>query len=273
MLTEEQLKNTPFTCDISNKEYHKSPGISNSGIGLILDCPLRYWDKHINPDKPENEETPSMRFGEMVHCFLLEPEEFSKRYFVGSKTRKGTKACDELLAISGNRKIIDTEEQDILYKILNAVNEHKFAKHLLKNGRAEQSIYWTDADTGVLCKSRPDYMTNDYIVDIKTTRCASWSDFSKSIVNYGYHRQAAMALAAKENISGLSHTNFINLCIEVERPFIVSVFVMDDDAIKQGRAEFKRGLEIYKQCKETNIWPAYVDEIEEISLPTWAIKK
>jgi len=266
MITEEQLKNTPFSCDISNEDYHGGPGLSNSGISLLLDCPKKYWDKYLNPDKPAQEQTPSLRLGNMVHCFLLEYEEFYKRYFVAPKTRKGTKAYDELVLVAGGREIIDVEEEDTLHKILKAVNEHKFAKHILKHGHAEQSIFWHDSETGVLCKTRPDYMTQNYIVDVKTTRSASWEDFGKSIANYGYHRQAALALVGREAISGLRDTNFINLCIEPERPFIVSAFVMDDDAIKQGILEYKRGLRIFKQCSEENYWPVYVEELEEISV-------
>lgn len=260
MLSAEQLQSTPFVCDISNEEYHGGPGLSNSGISLLLDCPLRYWDKYLNPDKPEQETTPALRFGTMVHTFLLEHEEFYKRYYVVPKTRKGTKAYEELVSAASGREIISDEEEKILINILKSVSEHKIAKQLLNNGRAEQSIYWNDAQTGVLCKARPDYMTTDYIVDVKTTRCASWAEFGKSIGSYGYHRQAAVALDAMEAISGIRHTNFLNLCVETERPYIVSVFVMDNAAIDQGRMEYKRGLEIFKQCQETNIWPAYVDE-------------
>lgn len=270
-LTAEQLEKTPFVCDISNEGYHGGPGLSNSGISLLLDCPLRYWDKYINPDKPEREETASMRMGTMVHTFLLEPEKFEQLYYhVEAKPRKGTKAYDELAVVASGREIIGSEEMKLLRQIQRSIQAKKDARDLLKNGQAEQSIYWKDAETGVLCKARPDYMTNSYIVDLKTTRCASWAEFSKSIASYGYHRQAAMQLDAMEAISGIKHTNFINICVETERPYIVSVFVMDNDALDQGRVQYKRGLEIFKECQASNNWPDYVPELEQIGLPAWA---
>jgi len=42
--------------------------------------PLRYWYRHINPERPEDEPTPQQQFGSAVHCAVLEPGEFSKRY-------------------------------------------------------------------------------------------------------------------------------------------------------------------------------------------------
>lgn len=266
MLTDEQLKNTPFSCDITNEKYHASAGLSNSSIGMLLDCPKKYWDKYLNPDKPPQESSPALRFGNMVHCYLLEHEEFYQRYVVGPDINKNSNEYKAFKAECAGRIVIDKDEEEILQNILKAVNEHKFAKHLLKNGHAEQSIFWHDSETGVLCKTRPDYMTQNYIVDVKTTRGASWEDFGKSIKNYGYHRQAALALAGREAISGLRNSNFINLCIEPERPYIVSPFLMSDEAIQQGILEYKRGLRIFKECSDANHWPVYVEEIEEISV-------
>jgi PDDEXK-like uncharacterized protein DUF3799 len=270
-LLEEEL---PFVCDISNEEYHSLPGISNSGLKAILDCPYKYWDRYVNPNRLIQTPTAAMRFGTMVHMFILEPEKFDTHYFYGGITiRRGTKAFAELEVVANGREIIFDEDREILYHIKKAIDEHPIAGHLFKNGEAEKSIFWKDPETQMLCKSRPDYMTPNYIIDLKTTRSASPQNFERTIMDEGYHRQAAMALSAMEAISGIAHTNFLNVCIETERPYIISVFVVSDEALKLGQQEYKEGLRIYKECLEKNHWPQYVEEIKEINLPIWALKK
>jgi hypothetical protein len=273
MLTDEQLKNTPFICEISNEDYHTSPGLSRSGIVNLLDCPIRYWDNYLNPEKAARKETEAMRFGTLVHCALLEPELFAKQYHVIEKLNRNSKEYKEAVKNADGKEVLFIEELQDLTGALEAVNKHKIASELLKNGKAEQSIYWHDKETNILCKARPDYMTNDYIVDIKTTNDASLKGCQRAIEAHGYHIQAAMILAAFEAISGRKCTNFINIFIESKRPYIITNVVMSDQILEKGFKDFRRGLAIYKQCSENNYWPSYVDEIEEIQLSPWALKE
>jgi len=61
-------------------EYQETPGLSVSGMKHLAVSPLRYWFLRINPDRPEEEETPYLRFGSALHCAVLEPGEFDNRY-------------------------------------------------------------------------------------------------------------------------------------------------------------------------------------------------
>jgi PDDEXK-like domain of unknown function (DUF3799) len=42
--------------------------------------PLRFWHKHLNPNREPEEPCISMQLGSAVHCAVLEPTEFLKRY-------------------------------------------------------------------------------------------------------------------------------------------------------------------------------------------------
>jgi hypothetical protein len=61
-------------------EYDALPGLSNSGMRDLAVSPLRYWYLHINPDRPQREETPQMRLGSALHCAVLESGIFLARY-------------------------------------------------------------------------------------------------------------------------------------------------------------------------------------------------
>ena len=66
--------------DIPAEEYHAAPGLSHSGMKDLMVSPLRYWYLHINPNRPQDKQTPEMKFGTALHCSVLEPEQFRKRY-------------------------------------------------------------------------------------------------------------------------------------------------------------------------------------------------
>lgn len=114
-------------------DYFAAEGLSQSGMKDLEVSPLRYWHKHINPDRPFDEPTPEMQFGTALHCAVLEPDEFDKRYaceltadqfedclvtvddiraFIVSKggTAKGTRKADlvaQAQAIDPNVPILD----------------------------------------------------------------------------------------------------------------------------------------------------------------------
>ena len=265
------LQKVPAVLDITNEQYHGGPGLSNSSIKEILKSPKHYWDSYLNPNKPEREETPSQRFGNMVHTFLLEPDDFKKRYYVMPKVNRGSKDYKEAQNIAEGREIIWNEEEKELYQILKSVREHKFARLLLEEGRLiEKSIYFNDSTTGELLKSRPDCITKSgLILDIKTIDGASTENCRRAIANYKYHMQAAIGVDAFEAAYGEKNNNFINIFIENKRPWCVSPFAISNVGLDTGRLEYNKGLQTYAECKAANYWPGYVDEIEEISLPEY----
>jgi PDDEXK-like domain of unknown function (DUF3799) len=65
---------------VTYAEYSQTPGLSHSALEDLAVSPLRYWYKWINQERPADEPTPQMQFGSAVHCAVLEPAEFDKRY-------------------------------------------------------------------------------------------------------------------------------------------------------------------------------------------------
>lgn len=65
---------------MTDAEYFSTPGLSHSGMKDLAVSPLRYWHRHVNPNRVAEEPTPEMQIGSAVHCAVLEPGEFDKRY-------------------------------------------------------------------------------------------------------------------------------------------------------------------------------------------------
>jgi hypothetical protein len=66
--------------DMPAEEYHATHGLSVSGMKDLAVSPLRFWHKWLNPDRQPDEPTPAQQFGSALHCAVLEPGEFDKRY-------------------------------------------------------------------------------------------------------------------------------------------------------------------------------------------------
>jgi hypothetical protein len=62
------------------EEYAKAPGLTNSMMSDLAISPMRMWHHWIRPDRIPEEPTPQQVFGTALHCAVLEPDQFEKRY-------------------------------------------------------------------------------------------------------------------------------------------------------------------------------------------------
>jgi len=153
-----------------------------------------------------------------------------------------------------------------------AVYRHPAAAMLLGlAGKAETTHMWTDASTGLECKCRPDWLTDDgsIVVDLKTTEDASPAGFRKSIAQWRYGVQAAWYTFGLEQATGTRPMQFIFIAVEKKPPYAVAVYAADEQMIEHGMKTAMCDLAKLADCKAADRWPGYSDQIEMISLPAW----
>lgn len=119
-------------------------------------------------------------------------------------------------------------------------------------------------------KARPDFLRQGHIiVDVKTTIDAEPGWFAKEIGNRMYHVSAAYYLDVVSSVLGQKFDQFIILAVEKSPPYGVSVHLLDEGSVEAGRVLYKRALKILSECRKTNEWPAYPDEILNTAIPPW----
>jgi hypothetical protein len=262
---------------MSNDDYHASEGISKSGLDLIAQSPLHYWAKYLDPQREAREPTPAMRLGTAIHTAVLEPDRFAKEFrvapIVDRRTKDGkatweafTARCEE----SGHQ-VISASDYDICRRITDRVRSHPTAQMLLDTGSAEQSAFWVDEETGVLCKCRPDWLTRNVILDLKSTTDASPQAFQRSAWSYRYHVQAAWYLDGIAATTGKPRDAFVFAAFEKDQPFACAFYYADDAMIEAGRTEYRRLLRVYADCLKSNDWPGYPLTLEPLAPPAWAM--
>jgi PDDEXK-like domain of unknown function (DUF3799) len=172
------------------------------------------------------------------------------------------------------RKVLSEADWRVTQAITNRIRKHIGASVLFEDGKAEQSLFWTDPDTGVDCKGRVDWITtnnNEYdtipiLVDLKSTLDASPEGFQRSISKYRYYVQAAMYIDGLTAL-GYEPETFIFAAWEKRSPYASALYYATPEMLALGRQEYKRLLKVYAECLSKDKWLGYSQAILPINLP------
>lgn len=262
---------------IPNEQYHAGPGISQSALSVVSRSPLHYWAQYIDPDREAREPSPAMKLGSAIHAAVLEPDLFAQRYVpapkVDRRTKEGKSIWEELVALADQNgaELLPADDFRTCQAIAQQVRSHPTARKVFANGQAEMSCYWTDRETGLLCRCRPDWLSMPIIVDLKSTDDASASAFQRSAWNYRYWMQAAWYIDGVEQATGLRPDAFIFAAFEKSAPYACAFYFADEAMLEIGRREYRKLLHQLADCISSDTWPGYDTAVTALGVPSWAI--
>lgn len=264
-----------YTADqLSNEQYHSGPGISCSGLKLILDkTPYHYWAQYLSPDAQRSASSQAQIIGTALHAAALEPERFEDEYVVapfGARNAAGFKAW----AKEQDRMILLEKDMANVLGMRAALSTHPVARWLLEDAFAfEYSVYANDPETGSLCRCRFDLLTNSgWGVDLKKTQDASPRGAAKAIANYLYYQQDPFYRDVSA-WAGAGIEGFAFVFVEELPPHAVAVYVVAPEDVERGRRRNRRALNLYASCLDQDVWPGYGSDAQVIELPYWARKQ
>lgn len=257
---------------LTEEQYRASEAISKSDLDWI--APPR-TPAHYKAKKDElnvQPRTPAMMLGSLIHRAVLEPDTMSdfvtRPEGMDFRSKEGKAWRDSNVG----KTVLSHEEAAQVRDMVDAVWSHPVAKRVFKDAATEVCLFAEDKD-GMQRKGRLDAMIKGNAVpDLKTAFSADAMEFEKSIGKYRYHVQAAYYIDLC-NLLDMEKSEFLYVVVEKEPPYAVAVYSLDDDAIRLGRMEYQRDLLAVRQCMESGKWPAFADEIREISLPLWMRKQ
>lgn len=251
------------------EQYHAADGLSFSMLKILSAQSPMHLKCYMDGEKPEP--TPAMRFGSLTHSFILENEscEFAVRPEGMTFTTKEGKAWRD----AQDKPIITADEFEDLKRMAKAVHAHPIAKRLLSGGKSEQSLFARDSK-GTMRKCRVDYLptSGNVIVDLKTCGDASPLEFGKNVANLNYLGQAYYYLKLCK-LCGLDKSAFAFIAVEKTPPYAVAVYQPPDEWIEAAGRIVEADVQRFRNCVESNQWPAYGTEILPMQLPQWAEKQ
>lgn len=234
---------TPGIYNLPAPDYRQAPGISKSMLDQIALSPA-----HLKFGITK--ETDAMRLGSAAHCAALEPMEFDSRYARANGRRK----------TDGDKIELTSAEWETCLRIRDAVWNHPTCQDLFSVGIAEQSAWWIDPKTLMLCKCRPDWSRPGLLVDLKTTTDASPRGFFRSVSTYRYHVQAAFYLDGWRRLTG-DTARFIFVAVEKTPPYAVGFYDLSPSLLDEGCNLYRRDLALYENCLSHDTWPGYSNDV------------
>ena len=288
--------------DLPIEQYHgNSLSVSKSGLDDLAMCGALFYAKHLDPDRPARSEKAGQLEGNLAHCALLEPEEFSKRYAVLPKDAPSRPTPAQWKAVNSNESSTAAKEWWTAWnkanggaRIITADQGHaaRCQAHnmrsltnvwgglsmaeMLKRGRAEVSAYWTDPITGVLCRCRPDLVVpinarQVVLVDVKTYSEATRREFMRQVVRKRYFMQDSFYSEGYARASGMEVVGFVFVVVEDKWPFLAASYQLGDESRHEGVLQHRDLLDTYAECMRTSTWPGYTAATETLDLPPYAI--
>jgi exodeoxyribonuclease VIII len=240
---------------IDNDVYHHpARGVSKSTLDMFNDDPLKpAWSKDCPQD---NDKIKTFDFGDAMHAICLEPDRLKSEFVVmppfNLRTNVGKEEKAEFCEEHKGSKILTSDDHKKLNLMFDSVMAHPKARALIEaEGIAEGSYFWTDEETGLECKCRPDknIQSQNLLVDVKTT--PDLKKFNYSVDDYRYYVQDPWYCDGVSRFEGDVRMEFlvIQKTIEIGR-YPLMVCRLPTEAIEYGRAIYRQNLNDYARFLE-----------------------
>jgi|GEM_PF-238205 len=257
------------TLRITFEEYAAIEAVNWTTLREMDRSPAHYKQRLEQP----REDTTRLATGRAAHTAVFEPDRFPLDYAVyrGEKTRASNE-YKEFAAANEGRTILKEDEYTRTIAIRDAVRSHPVAGPLLAEGEPEVSLVWTDPDTGLACKARPDWIGPGLLVDLKTTADVDTHAFGRIATRLLYHCKMAHAHNGLRVLGGGPVEAKI-IAVETEPPHDVTVFAIDDDQLWNGEQTAARLLRRVAECRERGHWPGRYEAEQRLDIGEWVLEE
>lgn len=269
----------PGVYAMTDEEYHADPvrggSLSASGAKLLLPpstpAHFKYWRDHRDEQKPKAH----FEFGKAAHRMVLGAgPELVGIDFKDWRTKVAQQAVEEVR--ERGAVPLKRDDFDKVHAMAAALRQHPTAASLFapESGLAEQSLFWRDRDTGVMCRVRPDWLPYPIdgrmlLADYKTITSADDDSIDKAIGAFGYFIQAPHYVDGAYALGLAEQIDFVFVFQEKEPPFLVRVIQLTASTMAWGDRENTTARRLFAECTRTGRWPGYADEVRLAALPHW----
>lgn len=253
---------------MSNDDYAKIDAVNWSSLKHMRESPLVYRHRLLHGF----DDTPALAMGRVTHTLVFEPAKFEAQYAVWHDGDRRGIAWKEFAAENAGKTIFKPNEIETAVAMADAVRAHPLVQpYLADDGLFEHVVRWTDIDTGLPCKARPDWLipSRRILLDLKTCESAEGFRFGRAAGRYSYHAQIAYYVNGVTLGLGWAPNAIKLIAVEKNPPHEVSVFDVKEDQISIAAEEIAELLRTVKACRQANIWPGRYLEEQPLQLPAY----
>lgn len=265
----------PGVYDLTPEEYRGQPADAMSMAASDAKILAETTPAHLQAAwTDEDDDSKEADLGTVIHTLLLEPHRHDKALVVIDAEDWRKKAAQEARdeAREAGRIPILTKTYRKAQAAVEAVHAHPIAAALLAAGQAEQSWFAKDKPTGLYLKARPDFFTADrIIVDLKTVASAAPEFLQRRVYDGGWFQQAPWYCDVVERVDGRPAKGYAWVVVEQKPPHCVVVRRPTDTMLMHGHRLNQRAFAVFARCVAEDNWPGYADDIQDLTLPPFAL--
>lgn len=241
--------------EIPMKDYLAMPALSSgTAFRAATESPLhaRYYQQG------ERDNSKVADIGTVAHQILLERHEDNIVLIEAEDWRtKDAKTMRDNAYLEGKIPLLGKQIGGIRAMVdsARAFIETSEIADMWESGNPEVTVDWEEK--GVLCKARPDFLSADWHVSVKTTQAsaapASWSRRMLSPMGYDFglmfYRRGLLA-------NGIDVNHRI-LVIEQCPPYGCALIALEPNKSAIANALIDDAIKIWAECQKTGIYPGY----------------
>lgn len=274
------------------EKYLENDALSSSMLKAASKTPLDFQFS-LSEDKEALEELRGKKhfaLGTFLHQCLLEPTKFKRAIIEPDFKLSSHEGCDVGIAfyeglcaergivfpnvpveslqtkknyIEALKKLADVEAVEPEHKLKIDILEKRIntyaggiIKRLLLHSKRETSVYYTDPETDMPLKVRPDaiqFRENigvDAIISVKSTACESLDAFYSHAAKLNYDLSEGMYQEVVSAATGRDFNTTIMIMLQTVAPYHIAVLVWTPEDIEMGKYKFRNALHNAKQIIE-----------------------
>jgi len=263
----------------ADREYYSSTGIKEAKKSLAH---FKYF-----LDTTKTETKTHFDFGNSFELALLDPKGFEREvairneeYWIAlaneenggepysnprNSTRYKAEASKFESSLNGRYEIKTTgkESFETIEKMLASCRKDSTIQKLIEGTEYQLSLFWTDEESGLKLKTRPDICKRkkNVVVNLKTALDGSPKAFMRDMLKYNYPIQACLEMKGCVS-SGLMETvdNYFWLVVEKEPPYNATIYSFEASDIMTTMKELEYYLVKIAEAREKNFWPGYTEQ-------------
>lgn len=301
--TIEYIQNGIYT-DLSIEDYHANRSHLSSTTLKYARKSLKAFDWYRQGKIPQ----PKGKHFDMGNAFeiaLIDRDQWKTRVaimdddmFVAEAVAEATKAGKELTrpknsgtyqrlkkefeAENKGKHIINnidgTASYSAIEEMLSSCFQDRVIQALIENVESNLSCFWTDPDTKLNLKCRPDITQRkkNLIINIKTIEDGSPANFSRELAKFAYPFQAAVEIRGVI-ATGVMETvdSYMWIVVEKSPPYCATVYEFSDEDRRAESDRLDFVLSRIQKAQAANKFPGYSDSADNMHgiltavIPPW----
>jgi hypothetical protein len=210
---------------------------------------------------------PAVQNGQGVQCGV---ESFNDECPVFSGTRRGSK-WNEFHDLYGDDYLKSNDEAEDIINMVTAIATDPVAAPYWEKGVAQTTLKVTEG--GILMKARPDWVTDYFIVDMKTTGRIDPRSVSGTTFSFAYHWKMALYRRWWEKVTG-KRLGCVLIFVEQSEPFDVVVMPLNEAVLGLAEEKALKQIAELKRCIDQDVWPGVAHgEPIELEIPSWEMEE